>query len=787
MNEHNTGTGSGPWVVISDYPAWPSPYFTEFARHTPHALRLEFTSHLDELTTRSGPPGVINLHRLKRLYTHNGTRTVAAAQAMLIQLSRLRAAGWKLVWTVHNLLPVDAPAPDTTDPHSSRGFDRNSTPDSDSGSGPGWHAVRKADLFAGHGVLALADAVVTHTQADADHLATVTRAPIIVSGWAAPTPTAEAAPGPVTALARRMSMAPFSVLVLGNVAARKDLPTVVDIFARATRHAELFVVGDSRDPQLTTLLQRQAAGEQRVHLHLDRVSPGQVRVLYQATDVALCPYRVDSQWSFLGQAFFPGSVATAAAYGTPVIAPDLPAIREITENLPRRLYPSAEGPALALTAAEAREHRPVPASPPAVHGERQHAGRWRAIGATYVRLARALHTGEPAHPTVCPSSPGLKEPLMLNPSDAASKPSGTTPAQANTDADTGADTDTAGEVIAAVLADHYDLTVRKMVQLPIGQGTVNYRATCDGREVFVKHYSPGADLAAEEQAIGLSDFALRRNIPTAPVVTNRHGQIIDASTSHAVSVWQWMPGRVVTALNTEQSAQAGDALGRIHAVFALLPDSAGPAPEADKWFRRDPVRLAETIDQLLGIIAERTRNGIADSFDLQAEQDLTERRAMLARIPELLTELPPGLTTQVLHGDYSPVNLLFTADTLSAVVDFCPPNPFLVSYDLGRMAFFPHTVTSTPDWLRSAHTLITAYLNANPAVPDADIRACGRVALLQLLGSLYGVKQHYLKPGLFQDDLDAFWLLRHQTVISLLHHLDDTEQVLADIVATRHQ
>lgn len=404
MNERSTSAGSGPWVVVSDYPAWPSPYFTELARHAPPALRLEFTSHLDDLPTRSGPPGVINLHRLKRLYTHNGARTVTAAQAMLIQLSRVRAAGWRLVWTVHNLLPVDAAAPDTTDPQPGHGPDRNSAPE------PGWDRARTADLCAAHGVLALADAVVTHTRADAGHLATMTRAPVIVAGWAAPTPTHETAsgltPGPVTALARRMSMAPFSVLVLGNVAVRKDLPTVVDTVARATRHAELFVVGHSRDPQLTTLLQRQAAAEQRVHLHLDRVPPGQVHVLYQAADVALCPYRVDGQWSFLNQAFFPGSVATAAAYGTPVIAPDLPAIREITENLPRWLYPPAEGPALALTAAEskARQRPPFPAIPHAVHGEPQHAGRWRAIGATYVRLARALRTGNQSALSV-PSSP----------------------------------------------------------------------------------------------------------------------------------------------------------------------------------------------------------------------------------------------------------------------------------------------------------------------------------------------------------------------------------------------
>ena len=60
----------------------------------------------------------------------------------------------------------------------------------------------------------------------------------------------------------------------------------------------------------------------------------------------------------------------------------------------------------------------------------------------------------------------------------------------------------------------------------------------------------------------------------------------------------------------------------------------------------------------------------------------------------------------------------------------------------------------------------------------------GRVALVQLLGSLYGVKQHYLKPGLFQDDLDEFWMLRHRTVAVLFDHLAEVDQLLADQIAT---
>jgi homoserine kinase type II len=239
-----------------------------------------------------------------------------------------------------------------------------------------------------------------------------------------------------------------------------------------------------------------------------------------------------------------------------------------------------------------------------------------------------------------------------------------------------------------------------------------------------------------------------------------------------------MPGRVITASLTQaQLEQAGTALGRIHAAFAGLPASNGPAPQVTRWRTIDVDGLSAAISKLLAVIDQRAARGETAAFDTEAARTLAERRGMLGRIPGLLGELPE-LTAQVLHGDYSPVNLLFDGGRLSAVLDFRPPDPFLVAYDLGRMAFYPSIVVSDPQWMNAARTLITAYQDAR-RVAAADIRACARVALLQLLGSLYGVRQHYLKPGLFQDDLDEFWLLRHRAAGILLRHLADTDALAA--------
>ncbi|CUU60606.1 homoserine kinase type II [Parafrankia irregularis] len=340
-------------------------------------------------------------------------------------------------------------------------------------------------------------------------------------------------------------------------------------------------------------------------------------------------------------------------------------------------------------------------------------------------------------------------------------------------------------LIADVLTRSYGLTPQRLDQLPIGQGTINYRATCADGDVFVKNYLPGTDLTGEADAIELSALGGQHGVPVAELLRNNAGHLIDASTPYPISVWEWMPGKVVTtALTAGQARGAGNALGLIHTTFAALPASAAPSTQARSWLAVDVAELAATIDRLTDIAEARLATGPVDSFDAVAVRTLAERRQVLDEIPRLLADLPT-LTTQVLHGDYSPVNLLFDDDRLRAVIDFRPPDPFFLAYELGRVAFYPNTVATTTDWLATARTLIESYLEANPRAAADDIRACARVALLQLLTSLYGVKQHYLKPGLFQDALDEFWLHRHRAARILLDHQAATDALLHELTARR--
>lgn len=334
--------------------------------------------------------------------------------------------------------------------------------------------------------------------------------------------------------------------------------------------------------------------------------------------------------------------------------------------------------------------------------------------------------------------------------------------------------------LSTVLADTYGLSTVGLTRVPAGQVTINYRAqTADGRTLFVKHYSPDADLAAEAAAIDQTHLAGRHRVPVAEVVLTEGGETIANADNGAVSVWEWVEGQTFdTGLNTTQQADAGRVLGLIHRAFAPHPASAATAHRTEAWRSRDLGKLHATVDKLLHTISERPRTEW-DDFDGEAARTLTERQGMLHRVPTLRDELPE-LTNQVLHGDYSAVNLLFDGDQLTAVLDFRPPEPFLIAYELGRIAFDPRAVALTDDWIGSGRNLVAAYLEENPHITEADVRFSARVQLITLITSLYGVKQHYQGGGLLQDDLDAFWLLRHHAAERLLEHLAEAEEALAE-------
>jgi len=331
------------------------------------------------------------------------------------------------------------------------------------------------------------------------------------------------------------------------------------------------------------------------------------------------------------------------------------------------------------------------------------------------------------------------------------------------------------QAVVAVLSDIYGLTPLTVRRLLIGESTINYKVECREQNVFVKRYLLGTDLAAEERAISMSVIAGTAGVPVAQVFPSQTGTLITQSKETILSVWKYVNGQTITTgLNRFQLQATGTVLGRIHRHFAMLPGSRGRPQPAHTWLSVDVAKTEQTIDHLLDIIAARRE---MDDFDTLAQKSLRERRTALACVPALVDGLPI-LTSQFLHGDYSVLNLLFTDDAVAAVIDFGPPKPFLLAYEIGRIAFDPRSVALNTDWPTAARTLVRAYLSENAEIAPDDFIYAARVWLIQLLMSLYGVKNHYLQPGFFQADLDVFWLQRHQTAQTLYAHLNAIETML---------
>lgn len=346
------------WVVLSDHRRRPSPYFAQLERYAQGStLELEFASGLSDL---AGPPGVVNLHRLKRLYRDpRGTPTVAAVRSLLHQLRRLRAEGWRVVWTLHNLYPIDT------------------------------RRRRLPDLLASYGVGWYADAVLCHTRSDATWLRgrPGVRGLVDVAGWGGLPSRAETpVPEPVRELARRMAADPAPYLLFGNVSRYKGVRPVVEAFLAADLpDATLYVVGSCRDEAAANWLAGLPAT--RVRRHLERVSPDHAHLLYAAAYAAVCPYQATGAQRFFRHAIFPSSVGTAVAFGVPVVAPDLPAIREMLRSHPHALYPADAELTGALRAVSALPDDRTGRVP------EDDAERWSRIVECYERTARRVTCG----------------------------------------------------------------------------------------------------------------------------------------------------------------------------------------------------------------------------------------------------------------------------------------------------------------------------------------------------------------------------------------------------------
>jgi homoserine kinase type II len=150
---------------------------------------------------------------------------------------------------------------------------------------------------------------------------------------------------------------------------------------------------------------------------------------------------------------------------------------------------------------------------------------------------------------------------------------------------------------------------------------------------------------------------------------------------------------------------------------------------------------------------------------------------LLKEVPKVLNKVS-DLTTQVIHNDYGGPNLMFKGAELAAVIDFNPPTPFLISYEIGRVALPPENLCLS-DWREKAVVLIKEYCGANK-VNLKDISLAPHMWFVQLIRSTYGVKQHYIDPLELQSELDNFWFRRAYAAEQILKDIKSLEKSFED-------
>ncbi|HZX07141.1 phosphotransferase, partial [Kribbella sp.] len=186
---------------------------------------------------------------------------------------------------------------------------------------------------------------------------------------------------------------------------------------------------------------------------------------------------------------------------------------------------------------------------------------------------------------------------------------------------------------------------------------------------------------------------------------------------------------------------------------------------------RDMVRARRSFDEL---IARFTARDELSPFEAWACEAAQERRALLGRAAAILTGLP-ALTTQVLHGDLASPNLMLRGDTVAAVIDFQPPKPGFVAWEIARIGCDPRTVILGDQWIDGLAVLLDAYRDEHPAARPDDLLSAVAAGCAHTLGSTFPLAE----PAPVPASLELYARARHQAALTMLDRLPDVHELLS--------
>ncbi|HWD80658.1 MAG TPA: phosphotransferase [Kribbella sp.] len=322
--------------------------------------------------------------------------------------------------------------------------------------------------------------------------------------------------------------------------------------------------------------------------------------------------------------------------------------------------------------------------------------------------------------------------------------------------------------LVRVLEESYGVGAVEVQRIEGGTNTVNYRVVDgDGRPWFAKVYRGG--LEQERAAIGLTAYAGRAGVPVPEVRRTLDGAVIDERMP--MSLWEFVDGETAEGgISGERWPAVGTVLGRLHRRLAEHPAAVPtlrPATGA-----RDLERARTQFDQVIATFRARAE---LSPFEEWACEAALERRALLGQAGAILAELPP-LTVQVLHGDLASPNLMLNGDTVAAVIDFQPPRPGYVAWEIARIGADPRTVMLGDQWIDGFAVLLEAYREEHPAARPDDLLSAVAVGCAYTLGSTFPLAE----PPPITSSLELYARARHSAALVMFERLAEVAEYLRD-------
>ncbi len=321
-------------------------------------------------------------------------------------------------------------------------------------------------------------------------------------------------------------------------------------------------------------------------------------------------------------------------------------------------------------------------------------------------------------------------------------------------------------LLELVLKQSYGVEAVEVHRIDGGTNTVNYRIVdSDGQPWFAKVYRGG--LERERAAIELTAYAGRGAVPVPEVRRTLEGAVI--AERMPMSLWEFVDGETAEGgLTGERWPAVGTVLGRLHRHLAEHP--AGSPALRPATGVRDIERSKRQFDELIATFQARAELSPFEEWACEAAQ---ERRALLGRAGAILAELP-ALTVQILHGDLASPNLMLNGDQVAAVIDFQPPKPGFVAWEIARIGADPRTVMLGDQWIDGFGVLLDAYRDEHPAARPDDLLSAVAVGCAHTLGSTFPLAE----PPPIPPSLELYARARHAASLQILERLPELHERL---------